>query len=131
MSKHLTHAVFILILSLSLNIMGPVKKWYDFSQGKTSCSIRNIFLSFCSWLLGNDFFKKRFYLFIFREMGREGEREGEKYQCVVASHTPTTEDKVFAWISDGREMRLSGPLWTSVWLAWCGVQEGWPCISWL
>ena len=25
----------------------------------------------------------RFYLFIFRERGREGEREGEKHQCVV------------------------------------------------
>ena len=31
----------------------------------------------------------RFYLFIFRESGREGGREGEKHQCVVASHTPT------------------------------------------
>ena len=31
-----------------------------------------------------------FYLFIFRERGREGEREGEKQQCVVASHTPST-----------------------------------------
>ena len=30
-------------------------------------------------------FFKRFYLFIFRERGREGEREEEKYQCVVAS----------------------------------------------
>ena len=29
-----------------------------------------------------------FYLFIFRERGREGEREGEKHQCVVASHAP-------------------------------------------
>ena len=27
---------------------------------------------------------KHFYLFIFRERGREGEREGEKHQCVVA-----------------------------------------------
>ena len=27
----------------------------------------------------------RFYLFIFRQNGREGEREGEKYQCVVTS----------------------------------------------
>ena len=33
------------------------------------------------------FFFLRFYLFIFREMGKEGE-EGEKHQCVVASHTP-------------------------------------------
>ena len=30
----------------------------------------------------------RFYLFIFRDRGREG----EKHQCVVASHTPHTGD---------------------------------------
>ena len=33
-----------------------------------------------------------FYLFIFRERGREGEREGEKRQCVVASHVAPTGD---------------------------------------
>ena len=38
------------------------------------------------------FKKKRFYLFIFRERGGEEEREGEKHQCVVASHTPPTGD---------------------------------------
>ena len=32
----------------------------------------------------------RFYLF--RERGREGEREGQKHQCVVASHVPPTGD---------------------------------------
>ena len=32
-------------------------------------------------------FKKRFYLFIFRERGG---REKEKHQCVVASHVPPT-----------------------------------------
>ena len=35
-------------------------------------------------------FLKRFYLFILREKGREGEREGEKHQCVVASHASPT-----------------------------------------
>ena len=35
----------------------------------------------------------RFYLFIFRERGREGERRREKHQCVVvASCTPPTGD---------------------------------------
>ena len=29
---------------------------------------------------------------MFRERGREGEREGEKHQCVVASCTPPTGD---------------------------------------
>ena len=37
-------------------------------------------------------FKGFIYLFIFRERGREGGREGEKHQCVVASHTPPTGD---------------------------------------
>ena len=37
-------------------------------------------------------FLKRFYLFLLRERGREGEREGEKHQCVVASHVPPTGD---------------------------------------
>ena len=36
--------------------------------------------------------KKRFYLFIFKERGREEEREGEKHQCVVASQAPPTGD---------------------------------------
>ena len=34
----------------------------------------------------------RFYLFIFRETGKEREREGKKHQCVVASHAPPTGD---------------------------------------
>ena len=38
------------------------------------------------------YFFKRFYWFIFRERGREGEREGEKHQCVVASYVPPTGD---------------------------------------
>ena len=38
------------------------------------------------------FFFFNLYLFIFRERGREGEREGEKHQCVVASRTPPTGD---------------------------------------
>ena len=36
-------------------------------------------------------FLKIFYLFIFRERGREGER-GEKHQCVVTSRVPPTGD---------------------------------------
>ena len=36
----------------------------------------------------NGIFLKRFYLLIFRERGREKEREGEKHQCVVASCAP-------------------------------------------
>ena len=35
---------------------------------------------------------KKIYLSIFSERGRKGEREGEKHQCVVASHVPAAED---------------------------------------
>ena len=38
------------------------------------------------------YFILSFYLFIFRESGREGERVGEKHQCVVASDAPQIGD---------------------------------------
>ena len=38
------------------------------------------------------FFFLRLFIYLFLESGREGEREGEKHQCVVASHTPPTGD---------------------------------------
>ena len=37
-------------------------------------------------------FLLRFYLFILRETGMEGEKQRGKHQCVVASHTPATGD---------------------------------------
>ena len=37
------------------------------------------------------FFKKILFIY-FRERGREGEREGEKQQCVVASYVPPIGD---------------------------------------
>ena len=54
-----------------------------------------IFLFFFSLSLLSEeiqfsFFSFSFFLFI--ERGRRGEREGEKHQCVVASHVPTTGD---------------------------------------
>ena len=32
------------------------------------------------------------FIYLFLERGREGEREREKYQCVVASHMPLAGD---------------------------------------
>ena len=32
------------------------------------------------------------FTYLFLEKGREGERKGEKHQCVVASHPPPTGD---------------------------------------
>ena len=38
------------------------------------------------WL---SFFKEKIlFIYFYRERGREGEREGEKHQCVVACHMP-------------------------------------------
>ena len=50
-----------------------------------------LLISGISFLLIFLCFFKRFYLFIFREGGKEGERKGEKHQCVVASCTQLTE----------------------------------------
>ena len=36
--------------------------------------------------------QKDFIYFTFRQRGREGERDREKHQCVVASHAPPTGD---------------------------------------
>ena len=72
------------------------------------CAVRHIpynFHCFC-W---------RFYLFIFRERGREGEREGEKHQRVVASQAPSTQDLAY---TPGM-----CPDWESNWWAF-GLQAG-------
>ena len=53
------------------------KKEYPESSNYVYVSFRGFFL--------------RFYLFIL-ERGRERGREGEKHQCVAASHAPPTED---------------------------------------
>ena len=47
--------------------------------------------------------KKIFYLF-FRQKGQEGEREGEKHQCMVASHTPPTGPTTQACVLTGNQM---------------------------
>ena len=45
-------------------------------------NVKEVFISFF----------KIIYLFIFREKGGVGEREGEKHQCEVASHVPPSGD---------------------------------------
>ena len=54
---------------------------------KVERPVRRLLLSSLSLKI-NKILKKRFYWFIFRERGREGERKGEKHQCVVASCPP-------------------------------------------
>ena len=58
------------------------------------CCVSSLFLSIlpfvkCPLFLCFVFFILNI-LFIFRERGWEGEREGEKHQCAVASHMPPT-----------------------------------------
>ena len=52
-------------------------------------------------------FLLRFYLFIFRERWKEGEREGEKQQCVVASCVRPTRfwPATQAWALTGNQTR--------------------------
>ena len=52
------------------------------TRGQRTCHVMGV------WAALLFFFKH----FIFRERGREGEREGEKHQCVVASCVPPTRD---------------------------------------
>ena len=42
--------------------------------------------------LNNRSFKKILFIYLFWIEGREGERKGEKHQCVVASQAPPTGD---------------------------------------
>ena len=58
--------------------------YYSIYEGGTQ-KTQNLFIKYYIFIL--TWFLK---IFIFRERGREGEREGEKHQCVVASHMPPT-----------------------------------------
>ena len=68
----------------------PKPSWSLRQKAKSGILLLSSFqrLIFCSWWI----FKKRLYRVIFRERGREGEREAEKHQCVVAPRTPQTVD---------------------------------------
>ena len=56
------------------------------------CKKALIILLTTSWCCFFFLFFKRFYLFIFWQRGREGERGVEKHQCGVASYVPPTGD---------------------------------------
>ena len=63
-----------------------------------------------------------FYLFIFRERGREGERGGEKHQCVVSSFVPPTGDLAHNEACALTGNRTSDPLV----LSWCSIHWATP-----
>ena len=50
--------------------------------------------SFIVFILFYFYFLKYFIYFIFTQRGREGEKEGEKHQCLAASRAPPTGDLV-------------------------------------
>ena len=54
--------------------------------------VGRMYLTKCCYSVCKPFLKHFIYSLIFRERGREGERVGEKLQCVVASHAPPTGD---------------------------------------
>ena len=90
----------------SVRMIRDLVKWrhpqtkVPFSEVLTFGSLDNLFLWYYLWNQGSGvkvgkfffffFFFKRFYLFIFRQRGREGERG--KRQCVVATRTPPAGD---------------------------------------
>ena len=51
--------------------------------------LKNYFLKYFIYFI----LFKDFILFYFLQRGRERERQGEKHQCVVASHAPPTGDQ--------------------------------------
>ena len=59
------------------------------------------------------YFFKGFYYFIFRERRREGEREGEKHQCVVASHAPDWGLACNQGMCQSRQGIKPGTLWSA------------------
>ena len=65
-------------------------------------------MQLAEWMTLRFAFFLRFYLFIFRARGTEGDREGEKHQCVVASSVPPTGELTHNpgmcpdWESNGR-----------------------------
>ena len=58
---------------------------YEFSEKRWK---RSKFLRPC--LYENTFFFKKIVCILFLERGKEGERKGEKHQCMDASHAPPT-----------------------------------------
>ena len=69
------------------------------------------------------YFLKRVFICLFLETGREGEREGKKHQCVVASCMPPTGDMA---LYPGMCLRLGieqVTLWLSGWQALCPLSH--------
>ena len=82
---------FLLFYGFSFNFEEGQSIYMLFSYSKRKYLIqchKNLLLCFLLRFL----LFKRFYLFIFRQRGWEGERKGKKHQRVVASHRPPTED---------------------------------------
>ena len=56
------------------------------------------------------------FIYLFLERGREGEREGEKHHCVVASRAPPTGDLAYnpGMCPGNRTGKLLSAAWGSV-----------------
>ena len=96
--------------------------WWVWVSGALMLSCR-IWSQDLTILIYFSFYFLRFYLFTFRGRWREGEREGEKLQCVVASCVPLTGDLVlnpgmcFDWELNWQPFRFAG---------WCSIHFATP-----
>ena len=79
---------FKIILLLEEINFKKLRSYYSFPELLILHSVLFPWLINTGWPLGHGLFFFRFYLFIFRERGREGQWGEEKHQCVVASHVP-------------------------------------------
>ena len=58
-----------------------------FISGVSKLETDSFVLSLLLFFILRVFFKK-YFIYLFLESGREGERQGENHQCVVSSHMP-------------------------------------------
>ena len=82
--------------------------------------LHGISLSILLFSLLHIVFFKDSYLIVFRGSRREGKRDGEKHQCVVASHVPLTGDLA---CNPGMCRRLGIELATLGFAGWCSTTE--------
>ena len=87
--------LFVLLNPLTSSpIPTPIWQQTKCSRYPWFCLCSSYFLSL--FFRFNCFFL-RFYLFIFRQRRMEGEKEGEKHQCMVASHPPQSRGLTGDW----------------------------------
>ena len=75
------------------HLLPHVQGGYDQMNWWKTCNHSYVYMVLCyvTHLMNWSYYLKILFIY-FRQRGRKGEREGEKYQCVVASCAPPTGD---------------------------------------